>query len=145
MRSCATGGSKREPKASTPAELGARVEEAQLPVGERERQAHLVVGAQAVLVSLAPDLRAHAGQELVSVHGAEDIVVRADLETLRDPLHVRFLADHEDGNGVGVELAHLIKDDRIAAVPVAIRVPSPGVRDVPLVTFLLPVDGEVRR
>ena len=67
----------------------APVVEAGQAVGQRQRQAALVVGAQAVLVAAAADLGAHAGDQLVAVDRLDQIVVGADVQALDQALACR--------------------------------------------------------
>ena len=68
--------------------------------GERIEDRHfdgfLEPGAQMIGVALALHLRAHAREQLVGVHRADDIVVDPHVETPQQTRVVAWLDDHHD-------------------------------------------------
>ena len=71
--------------------------------------------AQVVGVALALDLRAHAGQQLVLIDRAHDVVVDAHVETAEKPRLVAGLDQHDDG-----QMPRTVGRSRLRAQPQAV-------------------------
>ena len=74
----------------------APVVEAGQPVGERQRQALLVILLQPVLQALAPHLGAHPRDKLVAVERAQQIIGGAEIEPLGEARQLVGIGDQQD-------------------------------------------------
>jgi hypothetical protein len=86
----------------------AAVVQAGQPVGDGHGDGFGDVGAQAVIVALAPHLGAQPGDQFLTVEGPHDIVVDAEFEGAGDALLLVAAGDQDDGHEPGtVERAQL--------------------------------------